>query len=782
MIENDSLYGVLVLLFDPTLNGEELRFHRRGSYNGMLLIWDDLTNTYWNHITGEGLHGDNAGATLNRLMLTRQMTADEALARRKITNAAIAHDQHCRTTMGLWHIQLQPAPERWFDLELVLDASPSMVLWQQSIAELYQLLNRHGAFRHVRAWRLNTDATEEPLPLMAGLHADPLRQAVRSPCELISPARRRLILVVTDAVSAGWHHGSVTRLLATWGKHHPLALVQVLPERLWSGSALQPAPLIKMRSPQPDVANTRLSWSFVSSLDRILWKTDPPITRNLLLPMPILTLDGTQVAAWARLVTGMGRTTIRGFALNPQIDDTAAAAAEHERPTDSSHGDPVRQFRASASPEAFRLAQWLAAVPLSLPVMRLVQQTMMPHTRQGHLAEVFLSGLLWQRTPAATQPSPELVWYDFRPGIRAELCAGLSLDEQALVLQVISTYIQERYGSPRDFTALLFDPAAVGGLMLNPELAPFAEVLRSFHERLGLRSSDDQGSAGVADDTPLLVSDEPAPEVPPVIDPELAQWPPNMIEIPAGSFLMGSSDNDFLADDDEKPQHTLELPTYYISQTPITNAQFRPFVEGDGYTNPNYWTTNGWQWRQNGKIIEPRLWNDPQWNGADYPVVGINWFEAVAYCRWLSTQTGQKYRLPTEAEWEKAARGPDGHIWPWGNQWEAGRCNSEEAGLKRTTPVGSYPSGASPYGVLDMAGNVWEWCATHWRKNYPYQLEDEWNERYLEQRGQTDWTVIRGGAHYSSQKSVRGANRYDLIARYHSDNNVGIRLASYSPL
>ena len=257
---------------------------------------------------------------------------------------------------------------------------------------------------------------------------------------------------------------------------------------------------------------------------------------------------------------------------------------------------------------------------------------------------------------------------------------------------------------------------------------------------------------------------------------------PAMVEIPAGSFLMGSSNRigssnrDKAAYDDEKPRHTLTLPRYWIGKTPVTNAQFRPFVDSDGYTNQAYWTTVGWQWREQEKIVKPLYWDDAKWNGADYPVVGVSWFEAVAYCRWLSKQTGSDFRLPTEAEWEKAARGSDGRIYPWGNTWEAGRCNSEETGLKRTTPVGQYPTGASPYGALDMAGNVWEWCATKWGKPYPYQLENEWQAAYLEA---DQSRVVRGGSWYRDSTRVRGAYRGHGLPRdrYYG---VGLRVASHS--
>jgi formylglycine-generating enzyme required for sulfatase activity len=250
-----------------------------------------------------------------------------------------------------------------------------------------------------------------------------------------------------------------------------------------------------------------------------------------------------------------------------------------------------------------------------------------------------------------------------------------------------------------------------------------------------------------------------------------------MVEVPAGPFLMGSSDKDKLAYDDEKPQHRLELPTYFIGKTPVTNAQFRPFVEGDGYRNQDHWTEAGWQWREQRNITQPEHWSDKKWNGDDYPVVGINWFEAVAYCRWLAAQTGIPFRLPTEAEWEKAARGPEGLIYPWGNRWETGRCNSKEAGKERTTPVGSYPNGASPYGTLDMAGNMWEWCVTKWQKPYPYRLEEEGTNDYL---AGDSIRALRGGSWVAEQKSVRGANRNYFYSPRHRNFNNGVRPSSHS--
>jgi formylglycine-generating enzyme required for sulfatase activity len=168
---------------------------------------------------------------------------------------------------------------------------------------------------------------------------------------------------------------------------------------------------------------------------------------------------------------------------------------------------------------------------------------------------------------------------------------------------------------------------------------------------------------------------------------------PEMILIPAGEFLMGSDpQQDKAASDDEQPQHRLFLPDYFLAKTSVTHAQYSAFVRATGHEVPQGWT-NG--------TLPPDM--------EDHPVVNVSWYDAKDYCQWLSQATGKDYRLPSEAKWEKGARGIDGRIYPWGNQWDATRCNSLESGLEKTTSVHAYPQGASPYGVLDMAGNVCEW-------------------------------------------------------------------------
>jgi formylglycine-generating enzyme required for sulfatase activity len=222
---------------------------------------------------------------------------------------------------------------------------------------------------------------------------------------------------------------------------------------------------------------------------------------------------------------------------------------------------------------------------------------------------------------------------------------------------------------------------------------------------------------------------------------------PELILIPAGEFLMGSDpQQDEYADDEEQAQHRLYLPDYYLAKTPVASAQYRAFVAATGHEAPAGWTNNA-----------------PARGEEDHPVVNVTWYDARDYCYWLSEVTGRGYALPSEAEWEKGARGIDGRIYPWGDQWDAMRCNSDESGLGKTTSVHGYPQGASPYGALDMAGNVWEWTRSLWGKSwarpahrYPYRPTDGRENLDAEREVVR---VLRGGAFHNSRRRVRCACR-----------------------
>ncbi len=223
---------------------------------------------------------------------------------------------------------------------------------------------------------------------------------------------------------------------------------------------------------------------------------------------------------------------------------------------------------------------------------------------------------------------------------------------------------------------------------------------------------------------------------------------PEWVEIPAGEFWMGGE-----GEYDGKPAHQIHLARLWIARVPVTNAQYRFFVEAAGHEPPG-----GWE--------EGR----PPKGKEGHPVVNVSWRDALAYCRWLGGVTGKRVTLPSEAEWEKAARGDkDRRAYPWGEAFDATRCNSRDLGLGDTTPVGIFPEGASPYGVLDLSGNVWEWTRSNYL-DYPYNPDDG-----REELDNNDPRVLRGGAFSDDQDVVRCASRSRLnpdLRNYH----VGFRV------
>jgi len=198
----------------------------------------------------------------------------------------------------------------------------------------------------------------------------------------------------------------------------------------------------------------------------------------------------------------------------------------------------------------------------------------------------------------------------------------------------------------------------------------------------------------------------------------LREHPPrDMVYIPAGEFIMGSDEAY-----DERPPRRVYLDAFYIDRYPVTNREYKLFVEATGHPPPPHWAAYG---------------NSYPPGKADHPVVGVCWFDARDYAAWVGK------RLPTEAEWEKAARGTDGRRYPWGDEFDPQRCNTDISGIGDTVPVGTYsPAGDSPYGVADLSGNVWEWVADWYERDY-YQRAPARNPTGPETGTEK---VLRGGA------------------------------------
>jgi len=219
-----------------------------------------------------------------------------------------------------------------------------------------------------------------------------------------------------------------------------------------------------------------------------------------------------------------------------------------------------------------------------------------------------------------------------------------------------------------------------------------------------------------------------------------------MVEIPAGPFTMGTDKGN----PDEAPAHQVDVPAFQMDKFEVTNADFAAFVQVTGYQTDAE------------KNKASRTWRDEYTSGKDnHPVVRVTWNDAVAYCKWLGK------RLPTEAEWEKAARGPKGYVYPWGNDWDATKANVKESGLRGTASVGSYPP--NDYGLFDVAGNVWEWTDS-WYQAYPGNTTAD--QFYGEK-----FRVIRGGGWFEEAPQVVMYNRNAADPNITANDDLGFRCA-----
>jgi formylglycine-generating enzyme required for sulfatase activity len=752
----------------------------------------------------------------------------------------IARTQLCLPVM-------EPEQQAWFDVVLVVDRGSSMHIWQRLVCDIRRILRSYGAFRNVQVFDLAVDV-DLPLEQSVQLISQPDRPAHHYR-ELIDQQGRRIVMVLSDCAGVYWWDGRLLPMLQVWGKVMPLVIWQMLPAWMWKRTALGRGTAVAITNDLPGVANQRLRTRMQER--QMQEREAAEDDRQQRLPMPVVTSELGDLAAWSRMVTGNRREITPGFLLPRQGGMVPRLQGSEVEPTDR-----VRRFIALASPEAQRLVMLLAAAPvITLPVMRLIRDAMLADVSSPlPVAEVFLSGLLRPLAGQDTQafeallqqaegdrvqelaaqdlrlPDGEMasfqlatqdfIQYDFVAQVRDVLLEVLPAIDTIDVINCVSAVVEQRWNqvSDQDFRAFLTDPTVT----VSPELSglrSFASVTADILKRAGgdyaqfvqqLRYGagetfplkDLEYEVAKFLDFPVLQTCEyESATIATILDRvefETAtiergrgRWQIqrrgganyryteilrdaageevglDMMAIPGGSFMMGAPKGEVSSSDRERPQHQVTLAPFYLGQYPVTQAQWRVVA---GYPT-----------------IDCPLNPDPsRFKGNDRPVEQVSWEEAQEFCRRLSVQTGQDYRLSSEAQWEYACRSGTTTPFCFGEIITTELANYDGNYTynkgpkgeyrKQTTAIGAFP--ASDWGLYDMHGNVWEWCEDDWHPNYEGAPVD--GSAWVESDRNNARKLLRGGSWGSTPDYCRSAVR-DYNSRDLRSSNVGFRVSFVLP-
>ncbi len=727
----------------------------------------------------------------------------------------------------------KPTLEPWLELALVFDRSPSMDIWHQTLTDLKTVLQHYGIFRDVQVWQLAFK--ENNLFLYKGLSKTNSR--VYHPKELLNPNGRRLIVVVSDCVASYWRDGRMFPLLKLWSQSSPLAILQMLPEWLWLKTGLGLGAKVTLFSDEPGLTNSRLKFR-----DVLIWEN--VFREQNRLQIPVFTLEPFSVERWSSVVVGRSDTKVAGFVLTPDTKEELEPEAELNLTPE----EIVRRFRNNASLLAQELAELLAATPtIFLPVVRLIRKEMLPEAGQVQIAEVFLGGILRVRSLGIKETDPDAVLYDFiNPEVRDILQLSSTRSTTVDVFDRVSKYIAKQLNLElRDFLAELKKPSTEIGGDIQGIIRPFAEVSARILRNLGgnylviaeqleqtaARTPGSQTSQNTqSKKVPVSVKTLQKLELLPFnfevvrvnakgeqIKKESKQSQYfredlgngitlEMVAIPGGTFLMGSPQDEKDSFDDERPQHEVNVPTFFIGKYPITQEQWRAVasrtdlkVEKDLDPDPSHFKDPPKPPLKRGASdfkdppkppLKRGASDSPPFEGGarggspthwDRPVEQVNWYDAIEFCARLSKLTVREYRLPSEAEWEYACRAGTTTPFYFGEtitgelaNYNASNTYADEPNgeyREETTPVGQFPPNA--FGLYDMHGNVWEWCADTWHDNYDGAPRDGsvWTEN-----GDDNRSLLRGGSWYSLPNVCRSACRDPYTPRRGDDDDLGFRV------
>ncbi|MEQ9232558.1 SAV_2336 N-terminal domain-related protein [Coleofasciculus sp. E2-BRE-01] len=396
---------------------------------------------------------------------------------------------------------LKPFQALRFDLELVIDQSDSMIFWRQTTQELEQLYKHYGIFRYVRTWGMVTDEQGE-IRLKKGIGKNALSHRFYRPQILIDPSGHRLILVVSDCVGEKWRNGKAVSILDTWGNQNNVAIVQMLPTRMWWRTGLSGGTMVQLDSRcQAAVANRNLA------ISEILLGEDFDPKQGV--KVPVLSLEPDLAQTWSEMVVGKGTVGATGFVFPPASEENSKLSLSNppfkggqggmETGLERGFQERYYDFRLSSSPMARELASLLAAAPVvNLPIVRLIRRTLLRELQPVHVAEVFLGGILHPQGLITPETNPDEIQYQFigdastdeSETIRRLFLKDSPTAKSVQIVTVISRYFAQRLGKNlKQFYGLLKQPDALKQVQAETvkEFEPehFAEITTHILKQLG---------------------------------------------------------------------------------------------------------------------------------------------------------------------------------------------------------------------------------------------------------------------------------------------------------
>lgn len=378
--------------------------------------------------------------------------------------------------------------QQWLDLALVIDESHSMVIWGHTIRELQQLLKKYGIFRDIRIFGLQPDEKGERLQVFSRTGNN---NRLIEPKEIIDPTGRRVVFIVSDCVSNIWRKGMMFPVLKAWTQKQPLVILQMLPEWMWRRTALDFGIAVKFKSSIMGVANQQLS--LYKPLRRKK-RNNFPIEKQS--KVPIISLEWETITQWSQMLVGKGDVNVQGYLLPHQLEiDHSLVKPQRQTKDNSNPTDIVNNFQRFTSPLGGKLASLLAAAPvISLPVVRLIKQSLLPGCEQNQIAEVFLGGILKPNAASVKKLNnnpdlnADLVEYEFlNPEIRDIFLDDAPVSDSIDVVNAVSRYIAEQIGvSISEFQAILKAPETLEEKEEQENVVqPFAEITAKVLRKLG---------------------------------------------------------------------------------------------------------------------------------------------------------------------------------------------------------------------------------------------------------------------------------------------------------